>query len=42
VKPETLEQVVIWIDDRPRKSLDYKTPFEVFYADSSDTAALQI
>ena len=42
VKPETLEQVVIWINDRPRKSLDYKTPFEVFYADRSDAAALQI
>ena len=42
VKPEALEKAVMWINSRPRKSLDYKTPFEVFYADKSDTVALQI
>jgi IS30 family transposase len=42
VKPEALEKAVVWINSRPRKSLDYKTPFEVFYADKSDTVALQI
>jgi IS30 family transposase len=30
------------LDHRPRKSLDYRTPFEVFYSDPSDTVALQI
>lgn len=42
VKPEALEKVVMLINKRPRKSLDYKTPFEVFYSDKSDTDALQI
>jgi IS30 family transposase len=42
VKPEALEKAVMLINNRPRKSLDYKTPFEVFYANRSDTAALQI
>ena len=42
VKPEALEKAVMLINQRPRKSLDYKTPFEVFYADRSDTVALQI
>jgi len=42
VKPEALEKAVTLINNRPRKSLDYKTPFEVFYADKSDTDALQI
>lgn len=42
VKPEALEKAVTLINNRPRKSLDYKTPFEVFYADKSDTVALQI
>lgn len=42
VKPEELEKAVSLINNRPRKSLDYKTPFEVFYADKSDTDALQI
>ena len=36
VKPEALEKVVILINKRPRKSPDYKTPFEVFYSDKSD------
>jgi IS30 family transposase len=30
------------INNRPRKSLGYKTPFEVFYSDKSDADALQI
>lgn len=42
VKPEALAKAVTLINHRPRKSLDYKTPFEVFYADKSDTDALQI
>jgi IS30 family transposase len=42
VKPETLERAVILINNRPRKSLGYKTPFEVFYSDKSDADALQI
>ncbi|MBE9137663.1 IS30 family transposase, partial [Nodosilinea sp. LEGE 07088] len=42
VKPETLERAVMLINKRPRKSLDYKTPFEVFYSDKSDADALQI
>ena len=42
VKPEALEKAVMLMNNRPRKSLDYKTPVEVFYADRSDTVALQI
>jgi IS30 family transposase len=42
VKPEALEKAVALINHRPRKSLDYRTPYEVFYADRSDTVALQI
>lgn len=42
VKPEALEAAVILINKRPRKSLDYKTPWEVFYLDKLDTDALQI
>jgi transposase, IS30 family len=42
VKPEALEKAVILINKRPRKSLDYKTPFEVFYLDKLDADALQI
>ena len=42
VKPEALEKAVTLINNRPRKSLDYKTPSEVFYADKSDADALQI
>jgi len=30
------------INNRPRKSLGYKTPFEVFYSDKSDADSLQI
>jgi transposase, IS30 family len=32
VKPEELEKAVDLINNRLRKSLDYRTPFEVFYA----------
>jgi transposase, IS30 family len=42
VKPEALEKAVTLINNRPRKSLDFQTPFEVFYADKSDPNALQI
>lgn len=42
VKPETLKKAVMLINKRPRKSLDYKTPIEVFWSDKSDTDALQI
>lgn len=42
VRPEALEKAVTLINKRPRKSLDYKTPFEVFYPDKSDVDALQI
>lgn len=42
VKPEALEQAAELINKRPRKSLDYRTPFEVFYAHTSDAVALQI
>lgn len=42
IKPEELEKAMILINHRPRKSLDYKTPFEVFCADKSDADAVQI
>jgi IS30 family transposase len=42
VKPEALAKAVTLINHRPRKSLDYQTPYEVFYAKKSDTDALQI
>jgi transposase, IS30 family len=42
VKPKELENAVDLINNRPRKSLDYRTPFEVFYANRSDAVALQI
>lgn len=41
VKPEVVEKTVELINHRPRKSLDYQTPFEVFYKLSSDFDALQ-
>jgi IS30 family transposase len=31
-KPEELQKVVDILNNRPRKSLDYRTPFEVFYS----------
>lgn len=42
IKPKQLEDAVELINNRPRKSLDYRTPFEVFYRNASDTVALQI
>ena len=31
-KPEELQKAVDMLNNRPRKSLDYRTPFEVFYS----------
>jgi IS30 family transposase len=42
VKPEVLKKVVDLINHRPRKSLDYRTPYEVFYSSTSAPVALQI
>lgn len=42
VKPEVLQKFVDLINDRPRKSLDYRTPYEVFYSQASAPVALQI
>lgn len=41
-KSSDLETVVELINYRPRKSLDYRTPFEVFYRHTSGSVALQI
>ncbi|WP_449224142.1 IS30 family transposase [Anthocerotibacter panamensis] len=41
VKPEKLQKVVNLINHRPRKCLDYRTPHEVFFEQSS-AVALQI
>ncbi len=40
VQPEVLQQVVNLINGRPRKSLDYRTPYEVFYSHPSAPVAL--
>ena len=42
VKPAALQKVVDLINHRPRKSLDYRTPFEVFFGSTSELVALQI
>jgi IS30 family transposase len=42
VKPEQLQKAVDLINHRPRKSLDYRSPYEVFWAHSSEPVALQI
>lgn len=42
VRPEALKYVVDLINHRPRKSLDYRTPYEVFWSQSSAPVALQI
>jgi IS30 family transposase len=42
VKPEALEKAVMLVNKRPRKSLDYKTPLEVFCLNKLDADALQI
>jgi len=39
VKEEDFQKAVDFINHRPRKSLDYRTPYEVFFA-SSETVAL--
>jgi IS30 family transposase len=41
VKEEDFQKVVDLINHRPRKSLDYRTPYEVFYS-QSENVALQI
>ena len=40
VKPEALATAVALIDHQPQKSLNYRTPFEVFYTDKSNPDAL--
>jgi transposase, IS30 family len=42
VKPHALKNVVNLINHRPRKSLDYRTPYEVLYSQPSALVALQI
>ena len=42
IKSSEVEKVVNLINNRPRKSLDYRTPYEVFYSNALDTDALQI
>jgi len=42
VKEEDFQNVVNLINHRPRKSLDYRTPYEVFFQESSEPVALQI
>jgi transposase, IS30 family len=42
VKPEALKHVVDLINHRPRKSLDYRTPYEVLLSHPSAPVALQI
>ncbi|NJM76103.1 MAG: IS30 family transposase, partial [Acaryochloridaceae cyanobacterium RU_4_10] len=42
VKPEALKNAVDLINHRPRKSLDYRTPYEVFCSHPSAPVALQI
>lgn len=41
VKEEDFQKIVDLINHRPRKSLDYRTPYEVFF-DKSEYVALQI
>jgi IS30 family transposase len=41
IKQQQVDQVVELINHRPRKSLDYRTPHEVFWGQSGDVA-LQI
>ena len=41
VKPQALQWAVDLINHRPRKSLDYRTPYEVFYPQPSAPVALQ-
>jgi IS30 family transposase len=41
VRPEELEKVAKLINHRPRKSLDYQTPYEVIFSLTSGAVALQ-
>ncbi len=41
VQPEVLQHVVNLINHRPRKSLDYRTPYEVLFSHTSAPVALQ-
>ncbi|MCE2889153.1 MAG: IS30 family transposase, partial [Pseudanabaena sp. 42896M_M3] len=38
VKEEDFQRVVDFINHRPRKSLGYRTPYEVFFASSEPVA----
>jgi transposase, IS30 family len=40
VNPKQLQHVAVLINHRPRKSLDYRTPYEVFSSQFSDSVAL--
>ena len=42
VKPEEVKKAVDLINNRPRKSLDYQTPYEVLYNISSDIMHFKI
>jgi transposase, IS30 family len=42
VREENFQKVVDLINHRPRKSLDYRTPYELFYSQSEKPVALQI
>ncbi len=41
-KLEEVQKVVDMLNNRPRKYLDYRTPFEVFYSQSPASVALHI
>lgn len=41
LSPAAVKKAVDLLNNRPRKSLDYRTPFEVFYNQGSETFAFQ-
>ncbi|WP_017661478.1 IS30 family transposase [Baaleninema simplex] len=41
LSPDAVKKAVDLLNDRPRKSLDYRTPSEVFYSQRSETVAFQ-
>ncbi|PPT05308.1 Mobile element protein [Geitlerinema sp. FC II] len=41
LSPDAVKKAVDLLNDRPRKSLDYRTPSEVFYSQGSETVAFQ-